>query len=54
MYEGRSLDQKRELVDVLTREASRILKCGPDQVHVVIENISKENWGLGGKLAVDG
>lgn len=53
MYEGRSIDQKRDLVETFTREACRILKCGPEQVHVVIENISKENWGLAGKLGCD-
>jgi len=53
MYEGRSIEQKRELVDVLTRESCRILKCTPEQVHVVIENRKKEDWGLGGKLASD-
>lgn len=54
MYEGRTIEQKRELAEVLTRESCRILRCSPDQVHVVIENISKENWALGGKLASDG
>jgi 4-oxalocrotonate tautomerase len=54
MYEGRTLEQKRELAEVLTRESCRILKCGPEQVHIIIENISRENWALGGKLASDG
>jgi 4-oxalocrotonate tautomerase len=53
MYEGRSIEQKRELVDVFTRESCRILKCKPEQVHVVIENRKKEDWGLGGILASD-
>ena len=53
MYEGRTVEQKRELAAALTSEACRILKCGPEQVHVVIDNISKENWALGGKLACD-
>lgn len=53
MYEGRTVDQKRDLVETFTREACRILKCGPESVHVVIENISKENWGLAGKLSSD-
>ena len=53
MYEGRTIEQKRELVDVFTRESCRILKCAPEQVQIVIENRSRENWGIGGKLASD-
>ena len=54
MYEGRTVEQKRELADVLTREACRILKCHSDHVHIVIENRSKEDWAIDGKLASDG
>jgi len=51
MFEGRTADQKRELVEVLTRESCRILGCTPQDVHVVIDNRAKENWGIAGKLA---
>jgi 4-oxalocrotonate tautomerase len=54
MYEGRSVEQKRELAEVLTREACRILNCSAPQVHVVIENRKKEDWAIAGKLASDG
>ncbi len=50
MWEGRTLDQKRELVEVLTKEMARIAKCGVDSVYVVIEEVKKENWGAGGQL----
>lgn len=53
MYEGRTIEQKRELAKVLTKEACRILGCTPPQVHVVIENRSKEDWAIAGKLASD-
>lgn len=54
MYEGRTLEQKRELVEVMTRESCRILKCTPEQVQIVIENRRREDWAIGGKLASDG
>jgi 4-oxalocrotonate tautomerase len=54
MYEGRTLEQKRELVEVMTRESCRILKCAPEQVQIVIENRRREDWAIGGKLASDG
>jgi 4-oxalocrotonate tautomerase len=53
MYEGRSLQQKKELAEVLTRETCRIINCAPEQVHLVIENRKKEDWALAGKLASD-
>ena len=53
MWEGRTLDQKRELVEVLTREMDRITGCGPDSVYIIIDDIKKENWGAGGRLCSD-
>ncbi len=53
MFEGRSVEQKRELVAVFTREMSRICGGSPDGIYVVIEDVKKENWGLGGKLGSD-
>jgi 4-oxalocrotonate tautomerase len=53
MLAGRSVDQKRELVEVLTRETARIAKASPEAIFVVIEDVAKENWGVGGKLIAD-
>ena len=53
LLKGRSVDQKREFVEVVTREAARILKCPPDVVDIVFEDIEKHDWAVGGKLASD-
>jgi 4-oxalocrotonate tautomerase len=53
MWEGRSAEQKRELVDVFTRELVRICGGSADGVHVVIDEIKKVNWGIGGSLCSD-
>ena len=53
MLAGRTVEQKRELVAVLTRETARIAKTNPDSIFVVIEDVAKENWGVGGKLMSD-
>lgn len=50
MWEGRSKDQKAELVESLSNEMSRITGCGLDSVYVVVEEVAKENWGAGGQL----
>ncbi|MDB5397669.1 MAG: 4-oxalocrotonate tautomerase family enzyme [Rhodospirillales bacterium] len=53
MVAGRSVEQKRALVEVLTREAARILSSSPASIFVVIDDVKKENWGAGGKLLSD-
>jgi 4-oxalocrotonate tautomerase len=50
MWEGRTIDQKRELVEILSKETARIAGCSLDSVYVVIEDVKKENWGAGGRL----
>ena len=53
MVAGRTVAQKRELVEVLTRETARIAGSSPSSIFVVIEDVAKENWGAGGKLLSD-
>jgi 4-oxalocrotonate tautomerase len=53
MSHGRTVEQKRELVQVLTREAARILKTKEDAVRILIYEVSKENWGNAGVLGTD-
>ena len=53
MWEGRTVEQKRELVEVLTRETARIADCDPGSVYIVIQDVKKEDWGAGGRLCSD-
>ena len=53
MLEGRSLEQKRELAEVLTRETVRILNIKPEVVEMVIEEYSRTNWASAGQLYSD-
>jgi len=53
MLEGRSLEQKRELVAVYTRELARICGCSETSITVVIEDVAKHNWASGGQLLAD-
>jgi 4-oxalocrotonate tautomerase len=53
MFKGRSIEQKRELVDVFTKEMERICKVDAASIYIIIEDIKKENWGAGGKLCSD-
>src|SRR3546814_10240276 len=53
MLKGRTLEQKRELADVMTREYVRICGGRPDAIYVVIDDVEKENWAVGGQLLAD-
>lgn len=51
MFEGRNRETKQQLVEAFTREMVRITGCGEASVNVIITDVAKENWGLGGELA---
>jgi len=53
MWAGRTTEQKRELVEVLSRETARITGCDLASVYVIIKDVKKENWGAGGQLCSD-
>jgi 4-oxalocrotonate tautomerase len=53
LFKGRSVEQKREFADVVTRETVRILKCTPEAVDIIFEDTEKHDWAHGGKLAAD-
>jgi 4-oxalocrotonate tautomerase len=50
---GRSIEQKRELIRVLTRETARIMNTEEEKVRILIYEVSKENWGNAGVLGLD-
>ena len=52
-YAGRTDQQKRELVSVITEAMVRIGKTSADQVHIVFQDVEKSDWGNNGKLASD-
>ena len=51
--QGRSVEQKRELVKILTKETARIMKTQEEKVRILIYEVSKENWGNAGILGLD-
>jgi 4-oxalocrotonate tautomerase len=50
---GRSVEQKRELVNVLTKETARIMKTDEAKVRILIYEVSRENWSNAGVLGID-
>ena len=53
LWEGRTLEQKRALVKAITEAMVEHAGAKPDNLHVVLQEVPKENWGLGGVLGVD-
>jgi len=51
--QGRSVEQKRELIKVLTKETARIMKAQDEKIRILIYEVSKENWGNAGVLGTD-
>lgn len=53
MFPGRSIEQKRELAEVLTREVARIANCRPETINFIFTDVERENWGRNGNLFCD-
>jgi 4-oxalocrotonate tautomerase len=50
---GRSIEQKRELVSILTKETARIMMTDEAKVRILIYEVSRENWANAGVLGMD-
>lgn len=53
MLEGRTVEQKRELVAAITDVVVKIAKTTPEATTVIIHETPKTNWSKGGKLLSD-
>jgi len=53
LWEGRSVEQKRQLVRAITDAMVQFADASPDALHVAIQEYSSEQWARGGVLAVD-
>ena len=50
MWEGRTVDQKRTIVEGITTTFEQI-GVPPEALQIVINDIPKHNWAVAGKLA---
>ena len=50
MWDGRTIDQKKSLVEGITAAFGKI-GVPPEAVHIILNDIPKHNWATGGKLA---
>ena len=50
MLEGRTVAQKKKLVEEITRVTVEVLGGSPESVDILITDVKRENWATGGKL----
>ncbi len=53
LSKGRTVEQKRELVQVITEESARILKTRNEKIRILIYEVEGENWADAGILGLD-
>ena len=47
---GRTIDQKRELVTRITDTLVDVCGAARERIHVIINEVEEDNWGRGGQL----
>ena len=52
MFQGRSKEQKRALIEIITKKLGERLEIIQTDVFIIINEPPNENWGLGGKQKV--
>jgi 4-oxalocrotonate tautomerase len=53
MWEGRTVEQKRNLVKAITDAMVEHAGAKPDALHVIIHDVPKESWAKAGILSSD-
>ena len=53
MYEGRTLDQKRKLVESMTDAVVKSLDVKPEDVRITLSEMAKNNHAIAGVLVSD-
>jgi 4-oxalocrotonate tautomerase len=48
LIEGRSVEQKHALIKEISEAAIRVLDANPDEVGIVINEVTADDWGVGG------
>ena len=53
MWEGRTVEQKRNLVKAITEAMVEHAGAKPDALHVIIHDVPRESWAKAGVLSSD-
>jgi len=53
MIAGRTLDQKRKLVESVTKAVCESIGTSPERVKIKLNDMEPENYAISGKLTAD-
>jgi 4-oxalocrotonate tautomerase len=53
LFEGRTLEEKRSLVQAITTAVVETLNTKPEKVRITLVEMDKRNHSVGGILAID-
>jgi 4-oxalocrotonate tautomerase len=53
LFEGRTLEQKRELAKALTEATVKTLGSKPEGIDIIFTDVKKQDWATGGVLWSD-
>jgi 4-oxalocrotonate tautomerase len=48
--DGVTVEQKRRVVEEITRTLVNVLGKRPEHIHIIIDEVEPENWGYAGML----
>ena len=51
LWPGRTKEKKKELVVAITDAVEKVMGTAPDRTTIIFNEVSKDNWAQGGKLA---
>jgi 4-oxalocrotonate tautomerase len=52
-FDGRSIEQKRQIAKEITETLARVGGSNPAGVHVIFREIKHEQWAIGGVMTSD-
>jgi len=50
LWPGRDKEKKKELIEKITSAVVDAIDCSTEAVQVIINEVDKDNWGIGGDL----
>ena len=51
--DGVTVEQKKQVVEQITRTLVSVLGKRPEHIHVIIDEVEPENWGFAGVLTTE-
>ena len=51
LWKGRNKEVKKELIKKITSAVVSSVGCPPEAVHIIINNVEKDDWGISGETA---